>query len=845
MATLYLEAENKISPELRKIKRQINDMDGSANRLGKSLGKIGKTNLLAGLGASALALTGLIAGFAKGFSLLSTNFADINLELENLEILLETATGSAQAADKAMDDMFEFAETAPFSIDSLTDSFVKLKVSGLDPMDGTLRTLTDSVAAFGGGSDQLKLVTVAIQQMVGKGVISMEELRRQFGEQVPTAMRSMAEGLGLTMREMIYQIENGALEANRGINAMLGVLAEKHGGAAEARMSKMQGAIITLENAWKKLMRAIGKSEAWDAVTGFLKHVGSELNRFVESAAGMAVIDSIGEDIATFFNELQGELDIGHIIETIADFTKETFNLLKNLKDIAVPVIETIENVVSAVAKGMGPFGTYVKLVSKFYETVQKFNPARIAKNLFFSEEDLKGLGTSFDDFITKVTQGMSGMGAYLDDALDLSGTDTELKERLEAQLQYMRNFEEQLTQLAGIGVITMDSAPYKLVRSEIESIIDQLFALEGRTVHTTLEIETKTTGDDKPDILTSGHIAAIEAMEERINKAIEDAQAIETTYTSMIADVDKAIETSTQNIAKYQEDLLNTQASFSKNLRDLMYQGVDPKEVFEAQTAAIQHLLSEADFAQMAEDTEAYTRYLNQALEIANSLSTQDLDPIDQETVGQARTLASVEAEMARGVTYRAQQYNLVKSIQDKILKSKEDLVTKTEEEKTAQEELKAEYESQLAVVQEQITALQHAATDVTAVLGETGSSFQTVFNQVESGVNGLINGLGDSQDMLRQLIAEASKLSDAVITVTYVEDDIGRQVGNTGYVEPVKTPTTETDNKPSEDDKPSDTKGDSTSRSASIVNNFNTSLSKNDIEDISTRQHLNLARA
>ncbi|MEX6205107.1 tape measure protein, partial [Providencia hangzhouensis] len=109
-------------------------------------------------------------------------------KLERLQVML---SGLAESSDKAKEAMRDFnfivdrAKTAPFSIDAISDSFVKLKSAGIDPTQGSLNGLIDSVARFGGDSELLKRATVAIQQMAGKGVISMEELRQQLGEAVP------------------------------------------------------------------------------------------------------------------------------------------------------------------------------------------------------------------------------------------------------------------------------------------------------------------------------------------------------------------------------------------------------------------------------------------------------------------------------------------------------------------------------------------------------------------------------------------------------------------------------------------------------------------------------------
>ena len=111
-----------------------------------------------------------------------------NAELERMQVLMEGLSRESNKARRELEAIsnvnfvLDFSTSAPFSVQSLTDSFVKLKTAGLDPTAGSLRNLTDAVAAFGGDDAILKRASVAILQMSGKGVISMEELRQQLGE---------------------------------------------------------------------------------------------------------------------------------------------------------------------------------------------------------------------------------------------------------------------------------------------------------------------------------------------------------------------------------------------------------------------------------------------------------------------------------------------------------------------------------------------------------------------------------------------------------------------------------------------------------------------------------------
>lgn len=167
--------------------------------------------------------------------------------------------------------VFNLAKNAPFEVKALSDAFVKLKTVGLDPAGGSLNTLVDSVAKFGGTGEHLHRASIAIQQMVGKGVISMEELRQQLGEAVPTAMQAMATGTGMSMGELVDKISKGTVEARSALERMFAVMKVENDGAAMEMMNTYVGQLEKLKTTWMLFANEVGNSG------GFLTEVKNQL----------------------------------------------------------------------------------------------------------------------------------------------------------------------------------------------------------------------------------------------------------------------------------------------------------------------------------------------------------------------------------------------------------------------------------------------------------------------------------------------------------------------------------------------------------------------------------------
>lgn len=228
-------------------------------------------------------------------------------ELEKMQVLMRglsketTAAGKAAEGVKNFEYITNFAKKAPFEINALSDSFVKMKTAGIDPTNGSMEALVDSVARFGGTSETLKRASVAIQQMSGKGVISMEELRQQLGEAVPTAMQAMADGMGVSMAELSNIVKTGALQATVPLQKMLLQMRIDNQGAAAEMMKTWEGALSGLKTEWSLTSLFIAnngfgdaaKNAVGDLTSGlrssefktFASNVGAELGKSVTTIA--------------------------------------------------------------------------------------------------------------------------------------------------------------------------------------------------------------------------------------------------------------------------------------------------------------------------------------------------------------------------------------------------------------------------------------------------------------------------------------------------------------------------------------------------------------------------------
>ncbi|EEY7369310.1 tape measure protein [Escherichia coli] len=271
---------------------------GKSNEGGMFSGLRGNIFLLGEIGDAARTVTDIMFGWQKPI-------VEAAAEMERMRVMLrglnKEKSNPGKAAAEDMRYIVDMAQNAPFAMQALTDSFVKFRSAGLDPTDGSLKALVDSVARFGGDSELLKRAAVAVQQMSGKGVVSMEELRQQLGEAVPNAMKAMADAAGITMGELTKAVSSGTVEAKQALSLMFVGLRAENENAAKDMMQTYTGALAQLQTSFSLFADRVGQAGYLDSLSKGMKELASIMN----SAEGISFANSLGSGLTTAIDGLR------------------------------------------------------------------------------------------------------------------------------------------------------------------------------------------------------------------------------------------------------------------------------------------------------------------------------------------------------------------------------------------------------------------------------------------------------------------------------------------------------------------------------------------------------------
>lgn len=244
----------------------------------------------------------------------------VNADIERMRFQMEGMSRAANPIREAADNVEYLRQKAtevPFSLKEIATTFTKLKAAGTDPMAGSLQALADGIAAFGGGDEQLHRVTLGVTQMVGKSVIQMEEMRQQLGESMPTAMRIMAESMGVSIAELTAAISTGRVQAIPALESFYAELERTYGGTAQRMMQTFSGQVTQMNANLQRLATEPGLQNFVNVTlkdmllrfNEFLKSDRAKIwaNQFGEALSSMALA---GESFVRFLYDIRDELKI-------------------------------------------------------------------------------------------------------------------------------------------------------------------------------------------------------------------------------------------------------------------------------------------------------------------------------------------------------------------------------------------------------------------------------------------------------------------------------------------------------------------------------------------------------
>ena len=289
----------------------------------------GMSNSFAGLSSALSAARNAVTTLAPmlgglAFGALAADVLQVNREMQTLRTSLETVTGSAANANAAFKQIQAFAASTPYSVQQVTEAFIKLGNFGLKPTEATLTSFGNTASAMGKSLDQMVMA-------VTDATTGQFERLKEFGINAS----KQGDQVAFTFHGITTTVKNSADD----IQAYLQKIGDvDFAGGMERQSQTIDGALSNLGDSWNNLLDNIITPSSERMIATLISG----------TAAGINAIGNLSETTVTF----------GNTTATVGEYIQSTWNLISSTATNAINAISTqfpiIGTTASAVAKFVG-----------------------------------------------------------------------------------------------------------------------------------------------------------------------------------------------------------------------------------------------------------------------------------------------------------------------------------------------------------------------------------------------------------------------------------------------------------------------------------------------------------
>jgi len=196
------------------------------------------------------------------------SIVNLTIQFQSLNYALEQTSQSLFETGRSWQFLTELNDKYGASLISTTQRWLKFRTaarqSGLTLLEtkNIFESVTKASAVLGLRTDELTGVYLALEQMLSKGKVTTEELRRQLGERLPGAMGIMAQAMGVTIPQLDKMMKKGEVLSAEVLPKFADELEKAYGIESLESVENLSVAIGKLEGQWQQLVRAISEGDS-------------------------------------------------------------------------------------------------------------------------------------------------------------------------------------------------------------------------------------------------------------------------------------------------------------------------------------------------------------------------------------------------------------------------------------------------------------------------------------------------------------------------------------------------------------------------------------------------------
>ncbi len=275
-------------------------------------------------------------------------------KIQGFQAIMSVSAKSADAVARSYTFLRETADRLGVQFDALTSNYAKLVAS----MPPGLQSMKDAERVFMGvamaartmhaTNQDTQLMFYAVTQMASKGVVSMEELRRQLGEKLPGTLQIAAKAVGTTTDELEKAIRKGLVDSLKFLPAFGDAMIRQFAESSKMAATSVSAAINRLTNVWVDFVKEILDSGSGNAIVGVFDALREKLSDPYVIAQFSELIKQVATRITEFISKLTAD-DLRDGFMSAAKFISNVVEVLEKFVSLLNWIIQNTAKVGSVV----------------------------------------------------------------------------------------------------------------------------------------------------------------------------------------------------------------------------------------------------------------------------------------------------------------------------------------------------------------------------------------------------------------------------------------------------------------------------------------------------------------
>lgn len=276
--------------QIKIAQRHFDNLTRKVNAAKKAVSNFNKTGLgkLASGARNLVAAFGVIGGVTLFANLIKGSF-ELTKKIDSMGFSMRAVIKDSRELGQTQIWLRQIAEDYGAELITVTNRYIKFRAAAIQAnfsaqeTQKIFGTMTKAAGVLGLKTDELQGIFLALEQMISKGKITTEELRRQLGERLPGAMDIMAKSLGVTTAQLDEMLKKGQVITKDVLPAFAEQVEIAFGLNSVTRVETLQAATARLKNAWTILVEEFNKgSDASGTLMNIINSLAKNLGKIVK-----------------------------------------------------------------------------------------------------------------------------------------------------------------------------------------------------------------------------------------------------------------------------------------------------------------------------------------------------------------------------------------------------------------------------------------------------------------------------------------------------------------------------------------------------------------------------------